>query len=217
MTPLQKFNLLSNQQREEILDKYRQWNVDHVDWWDNVYESFKSDMEAIGISVYRMKFSGFWSQGDGACFEGAVEDWGLFLTSMGYSDAALIYAAETFDWSFNCNYKHVLYSNHKSVSYGGEINLPDSVDDHYFADRYIEWGPDDIRTIALMTHLSKYAVGNQLSEEFMTLFENCMLDLYKRLYKEYEHLTSNEVVLETLEVNEMLGDVVQSFLESTNA
>lgn len=216
MTPLQKFNSLPARRRDEILDKYRHWNVDNHDWWDCTYDCFKADMAAIGIRVDKMMFSGFWSQGDGACFEGAVEDWPLFLTTLGYSDAALIYAAENFDWSFECKHDHHLYCHHKSVSYGGELNLPDSVDDHYFADRYLEWGPDDIRTATMMTNTSKYT-ARDLSEEFITVFENHMLDLYKQLYQEYESLTSDEAVLEALEANEVLEDAIEAIAEPTYA
>jgi hypothetical protein len=216
MTPLQKFNMLPARQREEILDKYRDWNVNHVDWWDCVEETFKSDMSAIGICVDKIHFSGFWSQGDGACFEGAVDDWPLFLTSIGYSDAALIYAAENFDWSFTCTHTHYIYSHHKSVSYGGEINLPDSVDDEYFVNQYLEWGPDDIRTATLMTNLSKYA-PMALHEEFANVFENYMLDLYKQLNDEYDYLTSNESVLDSLDSNDHLEEAIEEVTENEHA
>ena len=215
MTPLQKFNMLPARQRDEILDKYRDWLVDHIDWWDCVEENFKSDMAAIGIHVDKIHFRGFWSQGDGACFDGKVDDWALFLTTIGYSDAALIYAAENFDWEFTCQHTHYMYSHHKSVSYGGEINLPDNVDDHYYADRYCEWGPDDIRTATLMTNLSEYAPMS-LQEEFMTVFENHMLDLYKQLYEEYEHLTSDASVLDSLDANDRLEEAMEE-LESEHA
>jgi len=216
MTPLQKFNSLPARRRDEILDKYRQWNVEHSDWWDSTYECFRSDMEAIGVRVDKMRFSGFWSQGDGACFDGGVEDWPLFLTSIGYSDAALIYAAENFDWRMECKHDHYLYCHHKSVAYDACINLPDGVGDHYFADRYLEWGPDDIRTATLMTVLGKYS-SNDLAEEFGTIFENYMLDLYKMLYQEYEYLTSDEVVLESLEANERLEEAIESIAEPSYA
>lgn len=216
MTPLQKFNSLPARQRDEILDKYRQWNVDHTDWWDCVEETFKSDMEAMGIDVHKILFSGFWSQGDGACFEGKVADWPLFLTSIGYSDAALIYAAENFDWCFSSNHTHYLYYHHKSVSYGSEINLPDSVDDHYFANRYLEWGPDDIRTATMMTNLSQYNYA-ELTQQFGDVFEQFMLDLYKQLYQEYENLTSDESVLESLDANDQLEEAIETIMEKAHA
>lgn len=215
MTPLQKFNMLPEKQRKAVLDKYRAWLVDHCDWWDCVEENFKSDMDAIGVYVDKIHFSGFWSQGDGACFDGKVHDWPLFLTTLGYSDAALIYAAENFDWDFTSKHSHYLYSHHKSVSYDGELNLPDDVDDYYFADRYLEWGPDDIRTATMMTNLSNYN-ARALQEEFMTVFENHMIDLYKQLGEEYDYLTSDESVLDSLDSNDRLEDAMEE-LENEHA
>lgn len=215
MTPLQKFNMLPEKQRKAVLDKYRDWLVDHIDWWDCVEENFKADMSAIGVHVDKIHFRGFWSQGDGACFDGKVDDWPLFLTTIGYSDAALIYAAENFDWEFTCQHTHYIYAHHKSVSYGGEINLPDDADDHYFADRYCEWGPDDIRTATLMTNLSAYA-PQSLQEEFISVFERYMIDLYKQLNDEYDYLTSDESVLDSLDANDKIEEALEE-LESEHA
>jgi hypothetical protein len=67
-----------------------------------------------------------------------------------------------------------------------------------------------------MTNLSKFSMRD-LSEEFITVFENHMLDLYKQLYQEYEHLTSDEVVLEALEANEILEDAIEAIAEPTYA
>ena len=38
MTPLERFNNLPARVRDEILDKHRNWNVEHLDWWDGVYD-----------------------------------------------------------------------------------------------------------------------------------------------------------------------------------
>lgn len=216
MTPLQKFNSLPEYRRNEVLDKYRQWNVEHVDWWDCVEETFKSDMAAIGVRVDKILFSGFWSQGDGACFEGAVVDWPLFLTNIGYSDAALIYAAENCDWSFACNHDNYLYYHHKSVSYVSDVNLPDNVEDSYFADRYLEWGPDDIRTAALMTNLCQHNYS-ELEQQFSDVFEKYMLDLYKQLQQEYEYLTSDKSVLDSLDANDHLEEAIEAITENDYA
>jgi hypothetical protein len=216
MTPLQKFNTLPSKQRDEILDKYRQWNVEHVDWGDCVYETFKCDMAAIGVRVDKMFFSGFWSQGDGACFEGRVEDWPLFLTSIGYTDAALIAAGDDCCWSFSCEHRGYSYYHHKTVTYSTEINLPESTEDADFADRYLPWEPDDIRTATMMASLAQYTSAT-LIDEFATVFENYMLDLYKQLGEEYEHLTSDESIRDSLDANDQLEEAMEALLENEDA
>lgn len=44
------------------------------EWWDSAYEDFKRIAGCMGIDVDEVHFSGFWSQGDGACFTGT---WGM--------------------------------------------------------------------------------------------------------------------------------------------
>jgi hypothetical protein len=68
----------------------------------------------------------------------------------------------------------------------------------------------------MMTNTSKYT-ARDLSEEFITVFENHMLDLYKQLYQEYESLTADEAVLEALEANEALEDAIEAIAEPTYA
>ena len=70
--------------REKARDWYRQHHADS-NWYENVYEDFREVCNIFGISlrqrVFRLSngrfmeepciwFSGFCSQGDGACFEG---------------------------------------------------------------------------------------------------------------------------------------------------
>ena len=68
-------------------DKARAWfreTIDH-DWWDTVYDDFQRICPILGVTLATrtvrlmgggtrqkpcISFSGFWSQGDGACFEG---------------------------------------------------------------------------------------------------------------------------------------------------
>lgn len=59
---------------EKAKERARQWyceNLDH-EWWDSVYEGAKMDGEERGFFIEDIRFSGFWSQGDGASWTGAV-------------------------------------------------------------------------------------------------------------------------------------------------
>lgn len=75
---------LSDEARERARLWYRQGGFDY-EWWEFVYDDFERICDIIGVEL-RMRpvrlcgggsrqkpciwFSGFWSQGDGACFEG---------------------------------------------------------------------------------------------------------------------------------------------------
>lgn len=75
---------LSDAAKEKARAWYRQVGFDH-DWYEFVYEDFQCIAEILGLRLKTMPvrlygdgtrqkpciwFSGFWSQGDGACFEG---------------------------------------------------------------------------------------------------------------------------------------------------
>jgi hypothetical protein len=60
---------LDEQTREKVLDQQRNWNVDH-NWWEYIYGDATCLGLLMGITVDNISFSGFWSQGDGACYDG---------------------------------------------------------------------------------------------------------------------------------------------------
>ncbi|EPI4635923.1 antitoxin of toxin-antitoxin stability system, partial [Escherichia coli] len=83
-TTVYTLNELSSTAREKARDWYRQHHADS-NWYENVYEDFREVCDIFGIDlrqlVFRLSngrfmeepciwFSGFCSQGDGACFEG---------------------------------------------------------------------------------------------------------------------------------------------------
>ena len=82
-TTVYQFPELSDAAKEKARSWYRELGP-HDDWWDAVYEDFERVGDILGIRLKttpvrlmgggtRAKpciwFSGFWSQGDGACFE----------------------------------------------------------------------------------------------------------------------------------------------------
>lgn len=214
LTVRQRFDALSARQKDEIFDKHRYWNVEHIDWWDGVYDCFKSDMEEIGIEVDDMYFSGFWSQGDGACFEGVVSDWPKFLASLGYKDTALInHAADSFTFRVRHSGR---YYHENCTHFYADLCVPDSADDQDFAERYgpYPWDADCVRTAAWMALLNGYD-STKLEDEFQEAFKNHMRDLYVRLEQEHEYLTSDEAILESLDANDQLEEAINSIIEES--
>lgn len=83
-TTVYQFPELSDAAKDKARSWYRELGP-HDDWWDAVYEDFERICEILGVRLKttlvrlmgggtRQKpciwFSGFWSQGDGACLEG---------------------------------------------------------------------------------------------------------------------------------------------------
>lgn len=83
-TTVYKFDELSERAKEKAREWFREGNLDY-DWWEFVYEDAERIAERLGIEfrTHEVKlygggarhdsciyFRGFYSQGDGACFEG---------------------------------------------------------------------------------------------------------------------------------------------------
>jgi arginyl-tRNA synthetase len=209
----ERFNDLPARVRDEILDKYRDINTGH-DWWDGVYDLFKTDMEEIGIEVDRMYFSGFWSQGDGACFEGMVRDWPEFLTSLGYTCPALLDHAAA---QFRFYVTHRGHHYHENCThFNVDLPLPEHDEDQYFIDGYCPHEPGSLHEATWMVLINGYT-HSSLEEQFIEAFKNHMRELYNRLETEYDDLTSDETVLESLEANDLLEDAITDATENDYA
>jgi hypothetical protein len=99
------------------------------------------------------------------------------------------------------------------VSFTCDLPLPDP--EEYrdtFAEFYCPYN-DELRTAVWLTALDKYD-ENKISIEFEDKFKSHMRALYKELEAEYEHLTSDEVVLESLEANDRLEEIINEELET---
>lgn len=67
-----KFDELNDEAKEKAREWYRDGALDY-EWWDSVYEDAAAVGLLMGINVERIYFSGFASQGDGACFIGTYQ------------------------------------------------------------------------------------------------------------------------------------------------
>lgn len=156
-----------------------------------------------------MYFSGFWSQGAGACFEGSVTDWDLFLRSLGYTDKVLIqHAMDHFSFSVTHS-GHYYHEN--CTHFSTNMPNPDGESDEWFIERYgpYPWDADDVRTKAWLALLNNYD-STKLEDEFEEAFKDHMRQLYEDLEEEYDYLTSDEAVWESLEANEMTDELEES-------
>lgn len=204
-----QFNALPSDVRGKVLDKHRDINTNH-EWWDGVYGTFVAQMQAVGIDVDQMYFSGFWSQGDGACFEGAVKDWTKFLGSLGYEDEVLIQHAHA-HWTFSSTHSGHYYHEH-CTAFTCDLPLPESDQDESFAFDYI-LAPSELEAAVRLVVLNQYHPSG-MEEAFTKAFRGHMRELYKQLEQEYDHLTSDEAVLDSLEANDQLEDIINEETET---
>ena len=177
---------------KELVERYRNNYLDDIDWWDNVEEVFKADMAEIGLRVDRIYFSGFWSQGDGACFEGAVDHWGKVLHAMGITTNPVMVEFLQENATAQLFHRGSTTYHERSIQFDVYVPEPDEGWSGY---------TDPLRAAAWVA-LATYDY-DALADEFAEFCRDKMLDLYCALEAEYDHLTSDEAVWEFIIANDL--------------
>lgn len=181
------FQDLDIQAKELARSWYREGAFDY-EWYEAVYEDFLKVCSILGISIHRnnnsnnIYFSGFASQGDGACFEGtyhyakgAVKN----IQTYAPTDKSLQAIAR----SLQAVQRRNFYRLSANIVHRG---------------RYCHEGTMDI-TI--------YDCPNADDEEALTeTLRDLARWLYKQLESEYDYLSSDEAVDEAIIANEYYFD-----------
>jgi hypothetical protein len=194
--------------KDELIEEYRHFNVEHLDWWDAVYDGFKEDMAEKHIHVGQMQFSGFWSQGDGASFTGYVSDNAKFLEAHGLTET-YPYLTKLLrlggDFTLRIERTGHRYVHENTVA--AELSYTDMFHNVLLSD-------GDLRGAVVSqwdTELdAEYAA---LASEVDTIIRDYCRDLYRSLNDEYDYLTSDEAVWEAIEANDL--DVIEDEEEET--
>lgn len=182
-TKVYSFEELPEESREMAIENYHDINTDY-DWYDSTVEYWQEKLESIGFENAKIQFSGFWSQGDGASFTCDVDFLNLLPTYIDYvlepnskQARRLIALAETgyFDGAWKIERNDSRYSHENSVACSDECHWLDCLVN------------DEI-----------YDIEQNITE----IARIYMKEIYSDLEKEYEYLTSEEMIKETLIVNE---------------
>lgn len=163
--------------QEKILEKNRDINVDH-DWWDYIYDDAKEIGGFLGIDIDRIYYSGFFYQGDGACFEGYYryeKDSVKKTKEYAPKDTELHRIAEG------------LYKIQKRNFYAVIARIKHRGRHCHEFCTTIEMERSDDRELVRDTE-------NDIAD----FLRDFMRWIYKQLEKEYEYLTSDEVIMDTI-------------------
>lgn len=129
-TVVYSFAELSEEAKKAALDHLRYINVEGIDWAESTITYYTEELESIGFSNVEISFSGFYSQGDGACFTSDKVDMPLILEAFGASEKQkqLAQASELefniLRNSYHYNHENCVYLN---WSYTGECDEKDIV------------------------------------------------------------------------------------------
>lgn len=185
LTTRQIWERLSADTRDALLQNHWDVNVDDTFWYESVISDFKERMKEIGIEVEQVYYSGFSSQGDGACFEGYVQDWDKFVVAAGLPNLAKL-PSEVPDlrWKHSGHYYHEYCMSFD----GSNLHAENPYDEDDNPLRYHAW-------------IVNYGEGGPYykhEEAFIEFVRGQARDLYRRLEEEYDDLTSEEAITEYL-------------------
>ena len=189
----------ASSQRTSLIEKHRYINVEYNNWWDCVESDFIEDMKQVGIHVDKIYFSGFWSQGDGACFVGSLDNALTYLNHHHVDQfpmlRKLIEMGGTV-WATSDHRGRYYHSN--SVSINAECEAF-----WQCANPKSELQEAVIQRWDGMVDKEIVDFEAALAEQWRTY----MNDLYTKLEEEHDYLTSDDGVWDTLVANELIEDV----------
>lgn len=201
----EEFQALPEAVRDDVLEKRRTWNVDDSHWYSHIFDRFREEMEAVGIHAGEIYFSGFWSQGDGACFQGHLDDQALFFALPEMAEYAALkdslYGIRKVAWV-----SQGMYSHEYTLRFEFELNdeWPDEPD----FDSPVRY------QAAKVAHADAMELFKKFEEPFREWVRQKCRGLYRTLEKEYEHQTSDEQIVESLIANECLNEAIEQACEA---
>lgn len=188
-----EFLELDDDAKEKAIESMYDVNVNY-DWWDFVIDDIQEQLTEMGIDKPKVRFSGFWSQGDGASFTGETID---LITLIEYlklqNEFKLLYTALNADM---LDYAAYISGNTRDVH---EYSCRFEIDSfNYFNDDLWDESEDK--------YTEQYDLYEQEMKRLQEYLEDWRLDysqdIYHRLEKEYEYLTSKDAIVETILANE---------------
>ena len=165
--------------KQKVIKKEYYINVDHDDWYSE--ECYQTAAKLLGFLDFELYFSGFHSQGDGACFK---------TKRYQYEQRSVQKIKEEFpEWVDLHNIAERLQKVQKLNFY--QLLISTKHRGHYYheycMDVYIE--RNDYKNIV-----------NE--EEIVDIFRSFARLIYKSLNEEYDYLTSEEAILQTIQAND---------------
>lgn len=215
-----KFNELS----EKAKQKVREWYCENImidDWYYSVYEGAKMDGAERGFEIEDIRFSGFWSQGDGASWTGSVH-LPKFLEWLCTQDAyePLHHRIVPFIELMKDGWvEQRVAVNRTGYHYVHENTVkPDSID---YESLDLEMGDGEgygeawLHSEGVLKGASVAGVAEGIdARTLVEQLDGCVQEevkdfcqeIYERLEQEYDWLTEDEQIAEACEANEWVFD-----------
>ena len=183
--------------------------VTSYEWWDSVYEDAKADAKELGFDIEDIRFSGFWSQGDGASWTGYV-DLLVFIEKHADKESATLGQDMTLcELMRNGWVSTRMEINRRSFHYAHENTM------NYEYVGYDLDGSNQVLEKGIMAGASVSQLLNSFDvdthiDTWVDKAHNAAKDyarkIYRQLEAEYEGLVTDEYLTEFAAANEYLFD-----------
>ena len=181
ITKVYPFDELSDEAKQAALEELWDLNVDH-EWWDSDFEDIKAIATLMGIGIENVYFSGFSSQGDGACFTGYYSYGKQSLEKVkdyAPQDEELYRIAKALQTA----QRPCFYGLQARIEHRGRYS-------HEYCTT-IDVSTDDY-----------YCLSESTDEDLQDALRDYMRWMYRQIRAQYEYLTGEEAIVETIEANE---------------
>lgn len=181
---------LDEKAKENAREWYRRASSDDEFWKECVIEDVTDTAASFGIRIDQVYFTGFWSQGDGACFSGHYEyqkGWQKKFHE--------IYTPGDTNYDKLLNIAKGLQDIQRKYFYKMSCDIKHS--GHYYHEHCIDVTDylDGEDVWYLDTNVNDFKQVTEYLKDYMRY-------IYKQLQTEYEYQNSDEQVVEAIEANE---------------
>jgi len=206
-----KYEELDGRAKEKAHAKLTEW-VTSYEWWECVYDNATHDGEDKGFHIEDIRFSGFWSQGDGAYWTGRI-DLVRFLRVNMEPDSAWygedVILLELWEQGWIDRFVVVENRNYRSSHASGMvIGDEPKIEMEYMSDDDTAQVTDGVmQGASVMDLYNSFDLPQRVREwtdEALIQARAYADDIYKQLEKEYDHLVSEESLIEFAGANEYL-------------
>jgi hypothetical protein len=196
---LYSFNELEKTAKEKALTIYRDLNV-NFDWWDDEFDDFIALCSYMGITVIKDKitFRGFYAQGDGSGFS-AIVDLTKLLTAVANQSWKDYAPMQEFQFSVPQIDRRVIALVANNLLPGEPQIIGRSRQFGIVTDLGISEVIKDGKT-----HDNIFEELDKLEEWLRSVAEILNRHLYKSLENQYDFLTSDTAIKESILTNEYL-------------
>lgn len=200
---------------QKAQQKAREWYIEGMDyqWWEGVYEMCIEDGKEKGFYIDKINFSGFYSQGDGACWQGQVDvrQWleENCADSIGLSAWCALIQDDIVSKFVPVTTSPSNYSHENTMVFGDVEDDTDS-----FAYDYPVQLPSIFKGMTIANLFDIIASDTECElktvEDITKAIEESgkkyAKEIYSRLREEYEYLCSEEMMLDHFNCNDYYFD-----------